>query len=82
MYTALLVNITPTYISNDTCQPVELTENEKLLNAFNGYDKYSFVEIYTPLMKITGKTYKEIDRKISEYSASAKTFDFQCIILR
>lgn len=81
MKTVLLVNIKPLYVSNETCLPVELTETEKLLNYFNGHHKYSFVEIYTPILKIKGKTYKEIESKINEYTTKTRNFDFQTIVL-
>ena len=80
MKTVLLVNITPLHICNDTLQPVNLTEREKLLNLFS--NKYSFVEIYTPLIKLTGKTYKELDEKINNFSQQNNVYNFQSIIIK
>ena len=81
MKTVLLVNISPVYISNDTCQPVVLTDNEKLLNSLFG-SEYTFVQLYTPLVKFSGKTYKELDQKISDYSKNNNYFDFEPIIIK
>jgi len=80
MKTVLLVNIAPVYISNDTCQPVTLTDNEKLLNSLFGTE-YTFVELYTPLAKFSGKTYKDLDIQISEYSKT-NSHDFLSIIIK
>ena len=81
MKTVILVNIAPVYISNDTCQPVLLTDNEKLLNSLFS-SKYTFVEIYTPLAKFSGKTYKALDEQISKFSNDNKIFDFESIIIK
>lgn len=81
MKTVILVNIAPVYISNDTCQPVVLTDNEKLLNSIF-LSKYTFVQIYTPLAKFSGKTYKALDEQISKFSNDNKIFDFESIIIK
>lgn len=80
MKTVILVNIAPVYISNDTCQPVILTDNQKLFNSLFS-SEYTFVEIYTPLAKFSGKTYKELDKQISEYSQTHSQ-DFLSIIIK
>jgi len=80
MKTVLLVNISAAYISNDTCQPIELTDKEKLFNSLF-FDKYTFVEIYTPLAKFSGKTYKALDEQIREYSKT-NSHDFLSIIIK
>ena len=81
MKTVLIVKIEPVYISNDSCLPVTLTDNDKLLSSlFN--DKYSFVEIYTPLKKFTAKTYKAIDILIDTYCKQNKCFDTHSIIIK
>ena len=81
MKTVLLVNISPAYISNDTCQPVVLTDNEKLLNGLFS-SQYTFVQLYTPLVTFSGKTYKELDKKIRDYSQANNCFDFESIIIK
>lgn len=79
MKTVLLVNVSTCYISNETCYPVNLTYEEKLLNNF--HPKCTFIELYTPLIKFNGKTYKELDEKINEYSKT-NSHDFLSIIIK
>ncbi len=81
MHTVILVNIKPVYISNETLQPVEITEKERLLSAIF-QDKYLFVELYTPIVKFTAKTFKALDKLITDYSTTNKVYDFHSIIIK
>ena len=81
MKQVILVNIKTVYISNDSCYPVELTANEKLLNSLFS-SQYTFVQLYTPLAKFSGKTYKALDEQISKFSNDNKIFDFESIIIK
>tara|TARA_R110000868_G_scaffold379828_2_gene645775 strand:- start:476 stop:724 length:249 start_codon:yes stop_codon:yes gene_type:complete len=81
MKTVLLVNIAPVYISNDTCQPVNLTDNQKLLSSLFT-DEFTFVQLYTPLVKFSGKTYKDLEAQINKFSTDNKIYDFESIIIK
>lgn len=81
MKTVILVNIAPVYVSNETGYPVELTDNEKLLNSLFS-SQYTFVQVYTKLAEFKGKTYKDLDRQITEYSAKNNYYDFESIIIK
>ena len=80
MKTVILVNIKPVYVSNETGYPVQLTDNEKLLNSLFT-SQYTFVEVYTKLAEFKGKTYKVLDEQISEYSKT-NSHDFLSIIIK
>ena len=77
----VLVNITPVYISNESCKPVQLTETEKLLNSLFS-SQYTFVQVYTKLAEFKAKTYKELDRLIDEFSTKTNNYDFHSIIIK
>lgn len=80
MKKVFLVNIKPVYIDNNTCQPVTLTPEERLLNSLFS-SQYTFVEVYTKLAEFKGNTYKVLDEQISEYSKT-NSHDFLSIIIK
>lgn len=76
-----MVNTTGKYISNDTCEVVNISSDAAMLSMFLNDGKYSFVELCTCLSTITGNTYRELDNKAQSYAEENNMYDFAVIMV-
>jgi len=79
MKKVILVNINSVYISNETLQPANPTEHERLIDQFLGSNKFTFVELYTPIKTFTAKTYKQLNEMVLNFSETNKIWGYHCI---
>jgi hypothetical protein len=90
-YTAVIVAREFVWLDKESGQPVELNNQEKLLDGFLGSPKYMTFNLYTKIATIEANTYKEMDAEYQhavEYIqvwpvfAPSNTVDLEVIITR
>lgn len=68
-------------ISNETCEPIEVSPEERLMDAIFG-EKYCYVDLYTSLEIIWGKTLAEIETKSWEVARKNNTSDIEVFMIK
>lgn len=80
-YTGIILTQTTKYVSNDTCQVVELTSEQKLMDSIFG-DKYTLVELVAKVGVIEANTLAALNDLAYDFASSKNVRDFSVYLIK
>lgn len=79
-YTAKILKQQTVYIDNESGNPCTPSETERLLDAINGNNKYTFCILYSCIGDIKGKTKKSLNEQAYKFAQEKGIYDFELFI--